>query len=239
MNYLALAGFIALAGCNVPADEHHNDPHDPVTETVSIERGNTEMVRMELKMSAGELHLRGGASKLLEGTVSYNQPFLKPTVRYDSTGFRGHLTIDQESAASVKLGGNLENRWDFRANNETPIDLILNMGAGESTLDLGSLVLRRLDVRIGVGKLNLDLRGTPQKDYDVEIRGGVGEANVHLPSGVGVVVNARGGIGEISTRGDGLRKDGSSYVNDHYGKSSVTVRVDIQGGIGKIELITD
>jgi hypothetical protein len=34
-----------------------------------------------------------------------------------------------------------------------------------------------------------------------------------------------------------LRKDGSQYLNDLYGKSKVTVRLDIRGGVGSIRLI--
>ncbi|MFY9529987.1 MAG: hypothetical protein WBC04_24710 [Candidatus Acidiferrales bacterium] len=34
----------------------------------------------------------------------------------------------------------------------------------------------------------------------------------------------------------GLTKDGDAYVNDEYGKSSATVRVRVEGGLGKVNL---
>jgi hypothetical protein len=47
-------------------------------------------------------------------------------------------------------------------------------------------------------------------------------------------VRARGGIGEI--RAGELKKDGDIYTNDAYGKSPVTLQVEVEGGIGQINL---
>jgi predicted membrane protein len=71
----------------------------------------------------------------------------------------------------------------------------------------------------------------------VSINGGVGEATVRLPSDVGVYAEARGGIGEISAKG--MHQDGSTYYNDAYRKSPVTIKLDVHGGIGSIKLISD
>jgi hypothetical protein len=57
---------------------------------------------------------------------------------------------------------------------------------------------------------------------------------VRLPRDVGVEVHAKGGIGEV--RPGELKKEGDAYVNDAYGKSPVTLRVNVEGGIGEINL---
>lgn len=223
----------ATSGCVVNVSENEN--REPRRENVSIDRGKAEMVRAEVRMAAGELHVSAGASQLLEAEFRYNLPFLKPEVRYDATGFRGHLTVENKSTREITLGSEAENKWALRLNSETPLDLILRMGAGESRLDLGSLDLRRVEVHMGVGEMRMDLRGEPKRDFDVEVRGGVGEAVIHLPTTVGVVAEARGGIGGIEVRG--LRKDGDRWVNSLYGTGKPTVRVDVRGGVGSIELI--
>ena len=88
---------------------------------------------------------------------------------------------------------------------------------------------------MGAGQVELDLRGTPSRDYDVHIAGGVGQATVHLPQGVGIWAEAHGGIGSITVTG--LQKRGDHWENDLYDKSSVSVRLRIEGGIGQIQLI--
>jgi hypothetical protein len=90
---------------------------------------------------------------------------------------------------------------------------------------------------MGVGELRLDLRGTPKRDYDVNIRGGVGEATVYLPLSAGIIADASGGIGGIQVRG--LHKSEGHYVNDAYGHANATIRVDVRGGVGAINLFAE
>ncbi len=233
---LALLSVAALSGClTIRTDEHGGAPQ---TDRVAIDLGKAEMVRAEIKMSAGELKVSGGAQKLLEADFRYNVPLLKPSVRYDATGFRGHLTVTQSSTREITLGHDIENKWDLRLSNDVPLDLILNMGAGESRFDLASLDLRRVEVHMGVGEMRMDLRGQPKRDYDVEIRGGIGEATVLLPADAAISAEARGGIGEIRVRGN-LRKDGDRYVSSNYGGGKPTIRLDVRGGIGQINLVAE
>jgi len=227
---LALLALAVLVGCEI-----NIEPSGPTqTENRTIPLDKSELVRVELKMGAGDLSVRGGSSQLMEGDFTYNRPRLKPEVHYDATSLRGNLVIEEPSHTS-HAGSNMKYRWDLRFNDEKPIDMEVNFGAGEGRLDLGTLSLRSLNVNMGVGQLRVDLRGTPKNSYDVTIRGGVGEATVYLPEGVGIVADAKGGIGGITARG--LQKKDGRYVNDAYGRAKNTVRLDIQGGIGAINLI--
>src|SRR5580658_3828866 len=210
------------------------EPSGPTrTDTRSIDLDKSELVHVELKMGAGELNVQGGSPKLMEAEFRYNRPSLKPDIHYDSSGFRGHLVVEQPSHGPH--GGSHDYRWDLRLNDEKPIDLEVNFGAGESRLNVGSLTLRSLDVHMGVGELRVDLRGTPKNDYNVSIHGGVGEATIYLPSGVGVIADAKGGIGGVDARG--LDKRDDRYVNNEYGHAKTTIRLDVRGGIGAIHLI--
>src|SRR5579862_6373102 len=65
------------------------------TETRSVEMDQSEEVRVDLKMGAGELRVAGGADKLMEGRFTYNRLRLRPEVSYTSGGFRGHLTVEE------------------------------------------------------------------------------------------------------------------------------------------------
>ncbi len=109
------------------------------------------------------------------------------------------------------------------------------MGAGKGTFKLSGTALRRLEIEIGVGELQVDLTGAWDHDLEAEVRGGVGEATVRLPRDVGVRATATGGLGGINVQG--LHKEGSFYVNDAYGRSDVHLRLNVTGGIGQINLI--
>src|SRR5712692_6999580 len=222
---------LILMGCTINLDHDSGGPAR--TDTKSIDLDKSEMVRVVLKMGAGELNVRGGSAKLMDAEFNYNNPRLKPEVHYDGAGFRGHLQVEEPSGSFH--GGNSKYRWDLRFNDEKPLDMEVHFGAGEGRLDLGSLSLRSLEVHMGVGELRLDLRGKPKHDYEVNIRGGVGEATVYLPEGAGVIADAKGGIGGISAHG--LHKRDGQYINDAYGHAKPTLRLDIRGGIGAINLV--
>ncbi|MBI5282704.1 MAG: hypothetical protein HY858_13550 [Candidatus Solibacter usitatus] len=235
---LALA-CLAVAGCGVNWSDDSRTPGGRpgpvVRDKVVIEKekaARAELVQVDLTMGAGELDVRGGAAGLLEAEFAYNIPSWKPEVRYDDSSFRGRLSIRQPKGDTTI--GDVKNEWKLRLANSIPLDIAVRCGAGENRLDLRDLKLRSVEIHLGAGTVDLDLRGKPEKDYDVSIHGGVGEATVRVPSAAGVVAEARGGIGSIEVRG--MKKDGSRWVNDAYGKSKTTIRLDVKGGIGQINI---
>ena len=203
-------------------------------ESKSLDPNNANSARAQLKMGAGELNVTGGADQLMEADFSYNVSDWKPKVSYDVSGKKGELIVKQGSAEGGNLSGGARNEWDISMNDEVPTDLAVQLGAGESDLDLDSLTLTGLDLQMGAGKTTVDLTGDYAQDFDATIEGGVGEATVLLPSEVGVKAKAEGGLGKINAKG--LKKVGDSYVNDAYGESDTNLSVDVKGGVGVINL---
>jgi hypothetical protein len=139
------------------------------------------------------------------------------------------------------------------------MDLEVELGAGAGRLDIGSLSLKGLritagagevevlltgqpevedlEVQVGAGDVTVDLTGDWSGDLDAEIKGGVGRLTLRLPTDVGVRVDAEKGIGKVRARG--MQRKGEAYVNDAYGRSDVTLRIDCAAGIGSIILESD
>ncbi len=225
-----LAAAVFLSGCVVET------AGPPQHDFRSIELDKSEFVRVNLKIGAGRLRVGSGTQKLMRADFTYNVPSWKPYVRYDSTAGHGVLTIEQPGTGHTHIG-HVQYEWDIRLNREVPVDLRVNCGAGDADLELGGLMLRGVDVEMGVGKVGLDLRGNPKRSYNVRIRGGVGEATVRLPADVGIRAEAEGGLGEIKVTG--LRREGKQYVNDAYENAKVRINLDVRGGIGAIRLTAD
>ena len=204
------------------------------SESKSVDPKDAQSVRAQLKIGAGELNVTGGADQLMEGDFSYNVADWKPNVKYDVSNQKGQLVVSQGGSGGGNLTGEARNEWDIRLNDEVPINLAVQMGAGESDLDLDSLSLRGLKLQMGAGKTTVDLTGDYTQGFDANIEGGVGEAKVLLPSQVGVKAKAQGGLGKINA--EGLKKVGGAYVNDAYGESDVVINVEVQGGVGEINL---
>ena len=225
---LAVVGTAALlSGCGFESAP----TGDTRSETVSFDLGGAKSVRVGIRMGGGELHVSGGTAKLMEGKFSYNVPEWKPVVDYKADS--GEVTLSQPNYSASF--GNSVNNWDVTLNADIPMEITANLGAGEANLELGKMNLSRVELTIGAGEMNVDLRGNPKRDYTVQIRGGVGETVVYLPKDVGISATATKGIGDIAT--EGLENRDGVWVNPDRVGAPVTVRLDVKGGIGQIRLI--
>jgi hypothetical protein len=203
------------------------------TESQSVEPGDAQSVRVEINMGAGDLEVTGGADKLLQADFTYNVAKLKPEVKYAG----GTLVVWQPKSKGLSaLPGitDYRNEWGLRLSDEVPMDLSVNLGGGVSDLRLAGLSLTRLDVILGAGISTIDLSGDWTRDLDVTIDTGAANIRLRLPRDVGVRVRVDAGPHTIETTD--LTQDGDVYTNAAYGVSDVTMQVDMEIGIGQINL---
>ena len=187
-------------------------------------------VRARIEMPAGRLEMAGGASKPFQGDFGYAGWQGPPRVEYSVNGGIGELEVRQ-AEAGIQVGPG-DSTWNLRFRDDVPLEVYVEMGAGEGNLHLQGMDVTYLKVDMGAGRLDLDLTGGRQHDLDADVHGGVGQATIRLPKSVGVRVHASGGLGAVET--DGLKREGDTYVNDAYGKTPANIRVNVEGGVGAI-----
>jgi hypothetical protein len=203
------------------------------TESQSVELGDAKSVRVEINMGAGNLEVSGGAAKLLEADFTYNVARLKPEVKYTD----GTLVVWQPGSKGLPAFQGItdyRNEWGLHLSDEVPMDLHVNLGAGTSNLKLAGLSLTGLDVILGAGEYTIDLSGDWPRDLHVTIDTGAANIRVRLPKDVGVRVQVEAGPHTIETTD--LTQDGDVYANAAYGVSDVTMQIDMETGIGQINL---
>lgn len=243
----AVSGCIGIAGARVG---------DLQTETQIVELGDGDSVTVQIQMGAGELDVSGGASELLEASFTYNVEELNPRATYEN----GRLEVkDSDVDEGIESFFDLDeyrNEWDLRLNEGVPMEMTIDLGAGRSHLALGTLALtsltihggagdveldlsgsqslRQLDFDIGAGATTIDLTGPWQNDLNARISGGLGKFHLRVPGDVGVRIDVETGVGSVNA--SGLTREGDTYTNDAYGDSEVTLQVEVEGGVGQINL---
>lgn len=203
------------------------------TESQTVELGDARSVRIEIDLGAGDLDVTGGAEKLLEADFIYNVAELKPEVEYTD----GTLVVRQPESRGLPVLRDItdfRNEWGMRLNDAVPMDLRVDVGAGAGNLRLSGLSLTGLDITLGAGKSMIDLRGDWMRDLNVTMNAGAGDITVRLPRDVGARVKVNAGLGTIETRG--LEQNENIYINSAYGESEITLQVDIDAGVGQINL---
>jgi uncharacterized protein DUF2154/cell wall-active antibiotic response 4TMS protein YvqF len=228
--------FVLVIGMLIWHGRGFNRRHDGVFSTKHtakiVEPQRAKSAHAKLEMGAGQLTINGGSANLLEADFNYSDSYDEPRVEYNVADGVGQLSVSQESH-TVHIGRS-ENDWNLHLSKDIPIELKIDMGAGQGNLHLRDVLLSRLDLNIGAGQVDVDLTGDRKTDLNADIEGGVGQANIRLPKNVGVIVHAHGGIGSIESHG--LKHEDDTYTNDAYGKTPATIRLKVEGGIGQIVL---
>ncbi|QHT71390.1 DUF4097 family beta strand repeat protein [Rhodocytophaga rosea] len=223
--------------------------------TQNVEPQGATSVQMQFTQSAGTLKMSGGATThLMEGVFTMTNQAWKPEISFTNQNNKGTLIVKQPGGKNVNMDDGDSNDWQVRLNNSIPMDMELTVGAGQSTVDLRNTKLSKLhlkagagdftvnlantsvptlDIDAGVGEMKLDLSGKWSNNLEAEINGGIGEITLKLPrkTGVRVKVNGLGSIGH-----EGFKKEEGYYVNESYKKTSSTLQIEINCGLGSVNL---
>ena len=205
-----------------------------VTESESVAPDGARSVTVEVDLNIGELTIAGGAEGLMEAEFEYNVAAWKPEIEYRVDNGRGQLVVRQPPHDGRSVPDDAENTWTIALNDDVPMTLTLDVGIGNSRLELGSLSLSDLDVDAGIGNVTVDLTGSWSDDVHVDVDGGIGNVDLKLPPDVGVRLERDVGLGSIEI--EGFHRKGDVFVNDAFGQTDVTIDLNIDAGIGRIRV---
>lgn len=207
----------------------------------------------EIEMNAGTLDLTTHSEPSLALNAQYTREAWKPEMILNEES--GLLSIHQPSQKSTNMKSDDENKWEIKFPSMLETDLKLTIGAGEGNIDLAGTKIKKmtveagagdfdinlsntslsqLDISAGVGELKLDLSGERKKSLTAEINGGVGALTVILPHETGIRIKANAGLGSINAQG--LKKQNGYYTNEAYGNTSQSIEMEVNGGLGSIDL---
>lgn len=204
-------------------------------ESQAVELQAATSLNASVQSPSGILTVSGGSNRTLDADFNFAESFGAPVVDYHVVSGVGQLSVTQNH--DEPHFGISRNDWSLRFNESTPLNLKIDVGAGEGRLHLRDIPITQLYLNMGAGKVMVDLTGDRKKDVDADLEGGVGEATVRLPRSIGVIAHASGGIGNISAAD--FTKQGDEYTNAAYGKTPVTIRLKVHGGVGSIKLMME
>ena len=215
------------------------------TVTSQIDQGDAEEVRTEIQMGAGDLTIMGGAEALMNAEFTFNVDKLEPRVEFSVTNSVGELKV--KPSIRVRFGdlrGCLqpENRWDINLNNEVPMDLHVELGAGDAMLDLRDLTLTNLDIEFGAGDVDLDISGNDSlNSFTMEM--GVGNVIMDLSDTSFAAFNFAFGAGDVDIDVSGNNSLNSFDMEMGFGDAVMDLRntaslddFKLEFGVGDIDI---
>lgn len=230
MSVHARLGVIALGvglGGTACDAEHRIDPGPPQYQTVSVNRarsGESELT-VRVKFGGGKftlLPLDGDA--LYRASLTYDARRFSPVLDYDAERRRLELGVGVE-----RFGGKMdleEQRLDVALGRGVPIDLSLELGAVQSTIELGGLSLSRVDLATGASETTVTVSdANPAACSRFTLQMGAAKLNVNgLANSRCTSFNVSGGAGEFTL----------DFTGD-WGDVTA-VRLELKVGMGSVKL---
>lgn len=221
---------LASLACGFTIDlPERQEPGPDVEESITVQDPESDQTRLSISFGAGKLKLSPGAKNLVEGTVVYNVPDLKPEVIEAGS----NIEIKQGNLDRLPLFKDIKNEWDLQLG-DMPMDLVISAGAYEGTIELGGLALRSLEVKDGAS--NVDLSFSESNPVDMSIlQYATGASDVKLTG----LANANfstltfsGGAGNFTLDFSGdLQKDGVVTIDSGLGNVSLIVPEDVNARV--------
>lgn len=207
------------------------------TETERVQAEGATSLKATIGMGAGVLKVRGDSTNLMDAGFEYSDTRWKPEVSYEVTDGQGELNVKSPESISFTPSRHTRYVWDLALANGLPLDLSVNMGAGEATLDLRGTDLRNLKVNLGAGESTIDLSGDWANDVSADIQAGAGQLVLRVPANVGVRIEGfKDGLGTYSA--NGFTQDGDALVNDAWETASVKFDIALRRGLGDVRIVT-
>ncbi len=192
---------------------------------------------ISISFSAGtnELRALSNSDNLIEGTI---QHYGDLTFDASDAGSQASVRISSNRNGiqfPIFVGGDSAEHWDVGLNPSVAYDLDLNMGVGQSTLDLSKLTMTGGRISAGVG--TTDLRLPTKGRFVMSIDGGVGTVRIRLPSSIAARVEVDTGIGSFNA-GARLRSVANDvYETDGFASADDAITLRVKAGVGTISVI--
>ena len=218
----------ALPGLNV------NFNGELKTDQIEYALKDVRSANVSIGFSTGTNELRAltTSDKLIEGTIRHYG-----TLQFDpsDSGSQANIRLRTgDVSISTPFGGS-EERWEVALNPNVAYELDLNMGVGQSTIDLSKLTVTggRLDAGVGTTDLMLPSKGR----FTLNIDGGVGTIRIHAPGKIALRVEVDTGIGSFNPGGRLRSIGGDTYETEGFGSAENAITLRVKVGVGTISVI--
>ncbi|NMB46386.1 MAG: hypothetical protein GX998_08265 [Firmicutes bacterium] len=187
---------------------------------------------LQVELGAGTIDITGPGEQLISGNMSYHRGM--PVWAYQQRGHKAIVGLSSPRSRGRFAGGG-GYRGSIALGSMVPWDIRLEVGAGNLQGDFRNIRLQRLDLKVGVGSIDLTLSDKGLRG-EILVEGGVSSVRLHVPKGVGVRIQVTNPVGTNNLREAGLAKTGDFWISEDYEAASSAYDITISVGVGKVEL---
>jgi hypothetical protein len=204
---------------------HVASPPAP-NESLAIPLGSLTGAALRLRFGGGELNVHPAAPGMLVAG------WFEGGVVYRWTG-PGSLELEPLSPGRPLVTWR-PTRWDVGVTAQIPVDLRLETGANRSTVDLGWLRIRRLELHTGASESTLKLPAGGQ--VAVRVVCGMAGVRLEVPPSVSARIQGRLALGSVKVDEARFPRGASGWSSPDFEAAQHRVDITIEGGLGSVKV---
>jgi hypothetical protein len=195
--------------------------------------------------TSGEVDIHFGVGRLEIGSLGESPDLVEGRLGlyrgeqvvedFHVTGSTAYYTLRSEGVENFIFPGDWDRRgtWSLNLNPGVPLNLGVETGVGEATLDLSGLTISELNASFGVGRVTVTFPA--QGRMQARLDGGVGETVLLIPRGMAARIQVDGGLRSVSVP-EGYVHQGDTYFAGDFDTAESRVDVVVGGGIGAVSV---
>jgi len=232
-----ILGLLLILGCLLAAIYCGPPERGMEMESLVQEMGGVGEADIEIKLAAGELIIGSltDSPNLMEGQFQYRGEGLRASKSFEVLDSKGRLRLESRRGAFFWPFGGRGYRWDIELTPQIPLALSIETGIGGAALDLRGLQVASLDLKVGVGSVNVVFPASAGLTI-AKVDGGVGDLTLEIPSNVAAMIKMDLGIGSLDIDEGRFPKSGDRYLSPDFATAENRLELEVDGGIGRISV---
>lgn len=186
---------------------------------------STQTIDLNMDYGAGIVYLTSGKDslvRLIDNTTDDKDPIFT----HDKKGATENVAIKR----NPQMGYKGKDIWRIEVNPDADLNMKLNYGAAEVSLDLTDLKAKNLEIDTGASKTEIIFGDYPTKAV---IDTGASSLEFKFPKDAGAKVIVDGGA--VRTELNGFSKVGKAYYSKGYDENQENIDIEIHAGASSIK----
>ena len=197
-------------------------------EELVVPLGSTVRAQVRIRFGAGQLVAhRSSPGSLVEGGFGGG-------VKQRSDG-PGQIELSQDIDGGLPWFDH-ESRWDVGLTADVPLDLRLETGACQASIDLTELQVSRLELHTGASETRVRLPRAAGST-SVVAEAGAASLTLEVPTGVAARIQTRMALGNTRIDPALFPRTGDVYQSPNYGTTPNQVDIRVQAGVGQLTVV--
>lgn len=205
----------------------------PETEHASIPLEGAQSARVRVRHGAGRVEVTAGTGLgiLAEGDFTGG---LEQSSRLQGSVLEVRMNPPENIFPFTWSPGTTLD-WSFGLTRDIPLTLDFESGASETRLNLRELRLTELRIKTGASSTNIDLPANAGHTR-VFIESGAASVNITVPEGVAARIQTKGALSTTQIDTQRFPQSGGLYQSVDYETAANKVEMDVQMGVGSINI---